>query len=159
MQRVGTEYHAIDYYEASGQGLDHYARTIFNKPYAYGRHIGPHDLTVRELGTGKTRLEMLGRLGLRMDVAPKLPIDDGIQAVRQILGKTWFDNSKCSAGIKALSQYRRGYDEKTKLYKDYPHHDWTSHAADAFRTGVVMDGRRAPSTFNRELKYRQHAYA
>jgi phage terminase large subunit len=66
--------------EASGQGLEYYARAIFNKPYAYSRHVGPFDLTNRELGTGKTRLEMLANLGLKMEVAPKLKPDDGIQA-------------------------------------------------------------------------------
>lgn len=153
IQRVNNELHVIDYYEASGQGLEHYARTIFNKPYAYSRHVGPHDLTVRELGTGKTRLEMLAVLGLRMEVAPKLSIDDGIQASRQLLARCFFDNSKCAAGVKALSQYRRAYDEKLRDFKDYPHHDWTSHAADAFRTGAVADGRRAPTGFGRKLNY------
>jgi phage terminase large subunit len=153
VQRVGQEWRAIDYHEASGQGLEYYARTIFNKPYAYSRHVGPFDLTVRELGTGKSRLEMLAALGLRMDVAPKLRPDDGIQAVRQVLPLFWFDSAKCADGVKCLSQYRRAYDDKTKMFKDHPLHDWTSHAADAFRTGVVADGRRASTGFNRPLQY------
>lgn len=155
VQRVNNEWHAIDYHEASGQGLEYYARTIFNKPFAYSRHVGPHDLTVRELGTGKTRLEMLAALGLRMEVAPKLKIDDGIQAVRQLLPLFWFDNVRCAEGIKHLSLYRREYDDKTKVFKDYPLHDKTSHAADAFRTGAVADGRRAPTGFARKLSYKR----
>lgn len=155
IQRVNQEWHAIDYHEASGQGLEYYARTIFNKPYAYSRHVGPFDLTVRELGTGKSRLEMLALLGLRMEVAPKLKIDDGIQSVRQLLPLFWFDNVKCAAGVKAMSQYRRAYDDKLRMFKDYPLHDWTSHGADAFRTGAVSDGRRAPTGFNRKLSYRK----
>jgi phage terminase large subunit len=155
IQRVGQEWRAIDYLEASGQGLEYYARALFNKPYAYSRHVGPFDLTVRELGTGKSRLEMLAALGLRMDVAPKLRPDDGIQAVRQVLPLFWFDSAKCEAGVKALSQYRRAYDDKAKMFKDHPLHDWTSHAADAFRTGIVADGRRAATGFNRALTYRK----
>lgn len=159
MQRVGGEWHAIDYLEADSQGLEFYVRALFNKPYAYSRHVGPHDLMARELGTGKTRLEMLGALGLRMDVAPKLRIDDGVMAVRQILPKTHFDTERCGAGIKALSQYRRAWNEKTRMFQDHPHHDWTSHAADAFRTGVTADGRRAASGFNKPLTYKKLASA
>jgi phage terminase large subunit len=153
VQRINNEWHAIDYLEANGQGLEFYARSIFNKPYAYSRHVGPFDLTSRELGTGKTRLEMLAALGLKMDVAPKLRPEDGIMAVRQVLPRFWFDSSKCAAGVKALSQYRREYDDKSKMFKDHPLHDWTSHAADAFRYGVIADGRRAASGFNRKLDY------
>jgi phage terminase large subunit len=159
IQRINGEWRAIDYHEASGQGLEYYVRTLFNKPYAYSRHVGPHDVTVRELGTGKSRLEMLASLGLKMEVAPKLKIDDGIQASRQLLPLFWFDSTKCAAGVKALSQYRRAYDDNTKMFKDHPLHDWTSHAADAFRTGAVADGRRAPSGFNRPLSYNRFAAA
>jgi len=159
IQRVNNEWHAVDYLEASGQGLEYYARAIINKPYAYSRHVGPFDLTNRELGTGKTRLEMLAALGLKMEVAPKIKPDDGIQSVRMILPLFWFDNVKCAAGVKALSQYRRAYDDKLKMFKDYPLHDWTSHAADAFRYGCVADGRRPATGFNRPLKYRKFALA
>ena len=103
IQRIGQEFHAIDFHEASGQGLDYYARIVFNKPYAYSRHVGPHDLTVRELGTGKSRIEMLARLGLSFEVAPKLPVDDGVQAVRQVLPRFWFDSTRTAQGVKALS--------------------------------------------------------
>jgi phage terminase large subunit len=153
VQRVHNEYRAIDYHEASGQGLEYYVRTLFNKPYTYSRHIGPHDVTVRELGTGKSRLEMLTNLGLRMEVAPKLRLEDGIAATRQILPLFWFDNVKCAEGIKALSMYQKAWDDKNKVFKDYPLHNWTSHAADALRTGAVADGRRVPSGFNRVLNY------
>jgi len=159
IQRINNEWHAIDYHEASGQGLEYYARTIFNKPYAYSRHVGPFDLTNRELGTGKTRLEMLAALGLKMEVAPKLKPDDGIQAVRQVLPLFFFDNVKCEQGVKALSQYRRAWDDNHKMFKDHPLHDWTSHAADAFRYGVVSDGRRVATGFNRQLAYRKFASA
>jgi hypothetical protein len=136
IQRVNNEWHAIDYHEASGQGLDYYARTLHAKPYTYGRHIGPFDLLNRELGTGKTRLEMLAALGLSLEVAPRLKPDDGIQAVRALLPRFWFDRERCAAGVNAMRQYRRAYDEGARLFRDHPLHDWTSHAADAFRYGA-----------------------
>jgi phage terminase large subunit len=59
--------------------------------------------------------------------------DDGIEAVRIMLPRCWFDRSKCEHGLEALKQYRKDWDEKLKAFRDKPKHDWTSHAADAFR--------------------------
>ena len=124
----------IDYYENSGVGLDHYAKVLSEKPYHYEQHILPHDVQVKELGTGKSRLETLDALGIRnIEIAPKLAVDDGIQAARSMLARCWFDEEKCHRGIEALRQYRRGFDEKNKAWRGRPLHDWTSHGADAFR--------------------------
>ncbi|MBI9081487.1 MAG: hypothetical protein JEY79_17315, partial [Pseudodesulfovibrio sp.] len=91
-------------------------------------------------GTGKSRLETAEGLGIRFDVAPNLPIMDGINAARMILPRCWFDRGKCNTGIEALRQYRQNYNDKTGIYSASPLHDWTSHAADAFRyLAVGMD--------------------
>jgi phage terminase large subunit len=130
----GAEFRIIDYYENSGVGLDHYARVLQDKGYIYDSHILPHDVQVKELGTGKSRLETLDALGIRpVEVAPKLMIDDGIQAVRSMLDKCYFDAERCDRGIEALRQYQRDFDEKGKTWRGRPKHDWTSHGADAFR--------------------------
>ncbi len=133
-QFVGAEVRLIDYYECSGVGLDHYVQVLNSKGYLYCDHILPHDVRVRELGTGKSRLETLGNLGVRpITIAPQLMVDDGIQAARSMLATCWFDKDKCSRGVDCLSQYRRDYDEKNQSFRGRPLHDWTSHAADAFR--------------------------
>lgn len=133
-QYVGQEIHLIDYYENSGVGLDHYAKVLEEKGYVYEKHILPHDVRVKELGTGKSRLETLDSLGIRnIDIAPQLGVDDGIQAARSMLARCWFDESKCERGIEALLQYRREFDEKLKTWRGRPLHDWTSHGADSFR--------------------------
>lgn len=133
-QFVGQEIHLIDYYENSGVGLDHYAKVLDEKGYHYEAHIMPHDVRVKELGTGKSRLETLDNLGIRnIEIAPRLSIDDGIQASRSMLNKCWFDEKKCERGIEALLQYRREFDEKLKSWRGRPLHDWTSHGADSFR--------------------------
>ena len=54
-----------------------------------------------------------------------------------MLPRCWFDRRKCKAGLEALKMYRADYDEKMKTLKPRPLHDWTSHAADAFRYFVV----------------------
>ena len=132
-QMVGKEVRIIDYYENHGESPQHYVATLKSKPYVYGRHYLPHDVKVRELGTGKSRQETLQKLGLRADIVPRLAVEDGIQAVRNILPRCWFDKKATLKGREALSLYRSEYDEKYQTYKARPVHDWTSHASDAFR--------------------------
>jgi phage terminase large subunit len=133
VQVVGKEVRVIDYYEASGEGLAHYANWLRTKPYSYGDHYLPHDAEVKELGTGKSRVETLAGLGVRATVVRAQSVEDGINAARLLLPKCWFDRAKCDRGIKALQQYRHEFDEKLKAFKNRPLHDWSSHAADAFR--------------------------
>lgn len=137
-QTVGQLIHIIDYYEAEGEGLRHYAMLLDRRPYLYGRHIVPHDVRVRELGTGKSRLELLRSMGLKnLTVAPKLMVQDGIEAARLLLPKCRFDADACRAGLDKLQRYSRQYDDARGLFKNRPEHDETSHAADAFRTLAV----------------------
>ena len=133
-QYVGQEIRIIDYYESSGVGLDHYAKVLSAKGYHYVEHILPHDVQVKELGTGKSRIETLDALGISdITIAPKLAVDDGIQAARSMIARCWFDEEDCARGIEALRQYRREFDERLKTWRGRPLHDWTSHGADAFR--------------------------
>jgi len=143
VQRVGMEIRVIDFYEMTGEGLPHYAKVLKDKPYIYGRHVAPHDIGVREFSTGRSRLDIARDLGIRFDVAPRLPIDDGINAVRVTLPRCWFDATKCADGLEKLRLYRKDYDERLKAFRDRPRHDFTSHAADAFRTGCQVDPPRA----------------
>jgi phage terminase large subunit len=132
-QQVGLEVRLIDYYEGSGEGLAHYARVLKDKEYVYGKHYAPHDIEVRELGTGKSRKDTAAMLGIRFTTLPKLPLDDGIDAVRNILPRCYFDYEKCTRGIEALRQYKKKWNDKMRCYSSTPDHDWSSHAADSFR--------------------------
>jgi len=132
-QQVGKETRIVDFYESSGVGLDHYKQVLNDKSYLYGQFLFPHDVAVRELGTGRSRQEVLETLGIRVTVVPRLSVDDGINAVRKLLPSCWFDGERCEDGLLKLTQYRAEYDEKRQVLKPRPLHDWTSHAADAFR--------------------------
>jgi len=129
----GGAVNVIDYYESSGVGLDHYADILSKKDYHYGDHLAPHDVEVRELGTGKSRVETAYSLGIRFRVIPKMKVADGINAARMLLPKCYFDRDRCGDGIEMLRQYRQEWDDKRKAFRDHPRHDYTSHAADAFR--------------------------
>jgi hypothetical protein len=132
-QLVGTEVRLLDYYENHGVGLDHYVKWIKDNDYLKAEHILPHDVRVRELGTGKSRMEMLEEAGLEVKIAPRMGLDDGIQAVRRLLPRCWFNVPKVQTGLNCLRNYRRDYDEKRKIFYERPLHDWSSHGSDSFR--------------------------
>jgi hypothetical protein len=136
-QIIGMTIRIIDCYSNSKQGLEHYARVLQEKPYQYGVHIAPHDIKVKEFGTGITRLEKAKQLGVKFTVASDISITDGIEAVRTMLSKVWIDEANCKDLIKALENYRQEFDPKRKVYKGNPLHDWSSHYADAARYMAV----------------------
>jgi hypothetical protein len=124
--------------EASGEGLQYYANVLSTRPYVYGKHWAPHDIAVRELGTGKSRLEVAAGFGLKFEVTPRVTggsseVEDGIHAARLLWSSCWFDEVKTRPLIEALQHYRRDYNSRLGEFRATPVHDWSSHAADAFR--------------------------
>lgn len=134
VQKHNRQIRVIDYYENSGEGLPHYANILQQKGYTYGAHFAPHDIKVREMGTGMSRLETAKKLGINFRIAPRLSLEDGINATRTILSRCWFDAGKCERGLDALQNYHKDWDEKMMVFRDKPKHDWSSHGSDAFRT-------------------------
>lgn len=132
-QSVGRAVHVIDFYENRGEGLPHYAKLLQEKDYLYGTHNAPHDIEVRELGSGKSRREVAWDLGINFRVVPKLPLEDGIHAAQMLIPRCWFDKTLCGPGLEALRHYHRAYNERLRSFRNTPVHDWSSHAADAFR--------------------------
>ena len=133
-QVLAGEIRLIDFFADHGKPVAYYAGVVKERGYTYGRHWLPHDAVPATLAAnGRSILEQLVGLGLRCGVVPKLDINDGIQATRLMLPRCYFDKDKCADGLEALKQYQREWDEDHKRFKDKPRHDWTSHAADAFR--------------------------
>ena len=116
--------------------------TIAGRGFVYGTHIAPHDIRVRELGTGQSRWESAAQLGIRFTLAPALSLADGIDALRRQLPRFWFDAAACAQGVKALRAYRRQWRPGQQAAGSGPLHDWTSHAADALRYAAT--GFRPP---------------
>lgn len=127
------EVRLIDYYEASGEGLQHYREVLNRKPYTYGTHWAPHDIEVRELGNGLSRKETAYSLGLNFSVTPKVSLDDGVHAVRMLLPKCYFDATATQHGVECLQNYKWDFNTRIKEFNHLPVHDWASHGADAFR--------------------------
>jgi phage terminase large subunit len=132
-QVLGKEIRLMDYIENHGQGLDWYVSELTNRGWQRAEMLLPHDVQVRELGTGRSRLEVLQEAGLSCTIVPRLSVADGIQAVRQMLPNCWFNVPDVRQGVDCLRNYRREYDEKRNVFYEKPLHDWSSHGSDAFR--------------------------
>lgn len=143
-QTVGQEIHFIDYYESSGEDLAHYINVLANKPWEYRQIFLPHDAKARELQTGKTREEFFREHGYA-NVTILRPSsyafgqDDINMTARPKFSRCWFDQEKCARLLECLAAYHYEYDEKNKLLRDKPKHDWSSHAADAFMYSLIAE--------------------
>jgi phage terminase large subunit len=139
---VSGEFRFIDYIEDSGAALDHYVGLLQDRPYRYEMHLLPHDAAVKELGSGRSRTETLANLGLfPYRVLRQHSVADGINAVRLMLPRAWFDVAKCAKGIEALRNYRREWNPAGETWRVNPRHDWSSHGADSCRYMAI--GTRA----------------
>jgi len=151
-QICGTTVRVINCYNKSKEGLEHYVNIVKNKPYTYGKHIAPHDIAVREWGSGLTRIEKAKQLGIDFVTAPSLSIEDGIEAVRSSFAKIWIDEVNCKPLIKALENYRQEYDAKKGVYKGHPLHDIHSHYSDCFRYLCISLAKTRDSLTAEELE-------
>jgi hypothetical protein len=130
----------IDYYQAMGKGAEHYAKIVQQKPYIYADHIFPHDVKQTEWGGGKTKLDQVRSMGLKLArAAPRVSINDGINAVRAMFPSLYIDQEKCEIGLQGLAEYVKKPTGETDpegrpIYMDSPVHNWASHPADGLRT-------------------------
>jgi len=132
-QATGGRIRVVDYYQANDGSIEAAAAAIVSKWYLRGHDYVPHDAKAREISTGRTRVETMIKAGLRPHLVADHNPDDGINAARITIGRTYFHLPTCERGIEALKAYRRNWDEKLRTLTDRPVHDWASHPADAFR--------------------------
>lgn len=160
VREVGNEFHVIDHYANSGEGLRHYMKILKDKGYSYASHNAPHDIDNREFGSDAKSRREIAREGyeigghkyaIRFDVVPRLSIDEGIEAVREILPNCVFDEHRCAEGIANLEAYRKEWNDRLGCWKDKPLHDFTSHDADAFRYFAVSRKNKQRPAFEINL--------
>lgn len=134
-QRVGKTVNIIEVYSRYNEGLPHYAAYINGKrdTWNISKIYAPHDMAVREWGSGVNRFKQASDLGLKCVPVAKMSVEDGINAVRSLLPICWIDEEKCELFLDALNQYKRLWDTQHKCYASQPLHDWTSDFADAMR--------------------------
>jgi len=146
IQVIGKEIHLVDYHEASGPGLDEYARLLDDKrrlyDWIYGFHYFPHDMNIHEWGNKMSRVQTAKSLGINPIVNPQVHDMDGVNAVRRLLDTAWIDEKRCERGLDALSNFRREWDDRMKMFRDKYLHDWSSHGAKALESFAI--GYRPP---------------
>jgi len=164
-QNVGNEIHIINMYRNQGEGLNHYAKWLQDQAeehdYVYGCHFAPHDIQVRELGTGaQSRLQIAKNLGINFKIVPNISIQEGIEMVRGLFPRLWIDSHKCVFLLKALENYHKKYNEKLNVYSDKPTHDWSSHCCDAVRYMAVSQSKnRRLSMTEEEANMLENTYS
>jgi hypothetical protein len=131
---------------------------VKSKPYSYGKHIVPHDAAVHEYSTGLSRVEVARNYGITFTIAPDIALIEGIDAVRNVLNRCWFDEVKCNTGIKALENYKKEWNDKYGCWSSKPLHNFASHGADAFRMLAISLNRLSNKGLTAEewksLRYR-----
>jgi len=142
-QVVHGEVRFLDYHSSNGQSIPFYTAYIAQQETKFGAkykfHYLPHDARAKTLASGgKSIIEQLSaKIKIEsMKIVPNLSLQDGIQATRMMLLRSWFD-PKCEDGIECLRQYERSYNEDKKVFSDKPLHNWASHGADACRMAAV----------------------
>ena len=143
-QVVHGEIRVLDHHSSNGQAIPYYTGLIKQKEeefnYTYGIHWLPHDARAKTLASGgKSIIEQIAtKIDIKqLKIVPNLSLQDGIQATRLALNRTWFHN-RCEEGIECLRQYQREWDDDKKVFRNRPKHDWTSHSADAMRYLAIV---------------------
>jgi len=153
----GPEVRLVDFYTTSGQGAQHYAEILTGKrikvrdgskrwdfdgdyaghehrqAYVYGRHFAPHDAAHHTIAAnGRSFGDQMYDFGITLEVLGQVNQRDQIATARKSLEYCTFDAVRCARGIEALESYHYEWDEKLRQLKEKPHHDWSSHPADAY---------------------------
>ena len=142
----GGELRFIDYLEDEGQPLSFYLDALNERrkmgwKFEPTGQLVPHDFASREYTTGESPEQAARKMGWRMTVVPATGVQEGIDLVRRVLPRCWFDEVRCKVGLDRLRNYTKRWSAELQRFAG-PLHDASSHAADAFRTGC-MGMRRA----------------
>ncbi len=128
------EIRIIDYWEWNRMSLVAIIEQIIKtKGYKYWKHFWPHDMMVTEYSSWVTRYDTALKQWIEFTVLEKNAIKEGIDNVRNIFPKCYFDEEKTKTWIQHLSRYRRSFNEKHWVYTDQVEKNGSQHAADAFR--------------------------
>lgn len=160
-QAYPYEFRIIDFLNDSGKGLNHYQQQLQARGYVYGKHYLPHDADNGSVQTGRSIRQLMNSAGFPVEVLPRRPVHEGIEAVRAVFPQCVFDRERCADGLQALRHYVYGEDEKANVGRPdaiaaarqkAPLHNWASHPADAFRTfGMAAKGPAKPKEKRKPL--------
>lgn len=157
-QKIALQDRIIDYYENSGEDIDHYIHLLKEeKAYVYGKIYLPHDSVQKRVNAPRSVYDIMGESFKNLVLVERTgDLIASIEDTRRFLQLCWFDEENCEDGIKALDCYRKEWNEKGGTFRETPLHDWASHGADGYRTLAV--GLAGEATTQGPLKVRGRSW-
>jgi phage terminase large subunit len=145
IQSLHAEHRAIKYFEGADLSIPDWINVVKKENWNIRNWYLPHDAKVREMGTGKARIEAFTPFGIKPKVIKRIDDKlDSIHAARMIIPKVWFDAVNCKRGIEALKSYQRKWDAKSNVFSQKPLHNWASNGSDAFQQFAMGVDEREP---------------
>ena len=126
----GGGINVIDYYENCNEGARFYADILKLRGYSYGTTILPHDAKSHNPAMGNSWLDVFSNHfdgGIEVIEQKDNDLFNGIQSVRSILSRCYFDEQNCNKGVKHLESYKKEWNDRIGCYKNTPLHDEHSH--------------------------------
>lgn len=151
-QQIGFEYRLIDFYQNRGFALGHYLKVLQERPYVYGTCWLPPDAKHELLASDRTIEQQIKDTGRTVKIVPNLRVAEGINALRTIFARCYFDADKCADGLNALRRYRYAVNAETGQWSREPLHDDASHASDALRYFALAMQDGADDGWSKPLK-------
>jgi hypothetical protein len=143
----GGAIHVIDYWEGNNTPLVEWYRRLHETPYNFNTHVGPHDLDSRDKDYGRKSIDIAGEHGVFFEIAPRVSVSTGIEAVRNFLPRLRFNMATAERGYDCLANYKKEYNNKLQVWLDKPTHDWSSHGADAMRYAALHYADGLPTMY------------
>ncbi len=170
-QHIGLEIRNLDYYEAVGQELSTHVQWMHDNGYEKALCILPHDGKTNDKVFRVSYESALRSAGFVVRTVPNMGEGAAmirVKAVQRVMPAVTFHSGPSpdgerldatKAGRFALGWYHEKRDEKRNIGLG-PHHDWSSHGADAFGLAAVdYEQHKTTAADNEPIQYKRLGHA
>jgi len=150
-QERGSDRRLIDYYDAIGESITHFAAMIKDTKYLIGVHYVPYDDAREDQKIGKRVIDSMEAVGIRPIIrVNRAKSQEDLLAwifnARTFIQTCSIDEEKCATGIIALDNFRKEWDDNRKAFKKTPVKNWAISGAMALCVGVMGTKNRGSYT-------------
>jgi phage terminase large subunit len=158
-QKVAGEIRIIHYIEGHQRTLAEYSAELKelkldDQPMNWGNVYLPHDGYSKRHQSGKSDAEVMGQLGWTVMPVPNMHVEQGINRVREVFPRTYFNRDRTARLVECLKRYRRQINQQTNE-PGAPLHDEYSHGADVMRYLAVVADQLSNDEWGGQLNYRK----
>lgn len=138
MQPHRMELRLVACYGNNNEGMEHYINWLndFADKYGirYAKHLGPHDLAVRDVMSNQSRIKVAKRMGITFTLVERCSSKrESINALKVLFPRIYVDNKRCEKGWLALKALRREWDPDNEAFKDQTGPKWATNYTDALQ--------------------------